>query len=576
MEKHTPTWSSEILVFLGAGASAALGMPQTKAQTDFFRSLAKKSNRKPLNEILKEFEREDREVMENFLVLLGDKKKTDDFWLEITEEEYRAFQKIFGGNCSESIVKNRILELRQSYDWLALKQIIDICPYNEKQDNLIRDIYSLLDKKINAKQGIKVRAEAAGSDEIIIEKSRLRGAYSCATCFTVILFANAWNKLTNGEKSADFQKYVSFTETLARLMQKEGVEFDRRGYALDSRKFYQFSYSFVSFNFETVFMWLFFIAHKKLNKRGIYLPSTAQKIKLWLDFGFMAKGRDVPKEEDERIPGKFTYSYDESVVYNQNRSKESSSHVDRIGKFYFAHGCSNWRECPVCGRMMYVLGSEWNKILTKGLNPPLPIPLFENDEFHWTDVEKNWREKCLQFDALACVSCGAKTFAYNAPMIVQTLIKGSPTSFIEEVQRDVRVSLEKARHIVLLGYSLPPDDAIWVQTFAEAVRCRKETENAAYCSVVVGYKGERRWLYGSEMMELVERYEYSGEADSYGVKTIELAISIFGQDHVRAYTGGIPQVWGDATEREVGEILYPENWDSKIWKGTRLEKYQGE
>ncbi len=547
-------------------------MPQTKAQTEFFRSLAKTFNREPLDEILNMFEEKNRRNMKDFLVLLGDGKQADEFWLEITDGEFLAAKRIFGDGHPESVVKNRILELRQSYDWLALKQIIDICPYNEKQDNLIRDVYSLLDKKINAKQGVKVKAEAAGSDEIIIENSRLRGAYSCAICFTVILFANAWNKLTNGEKSADFQKYVSFTETLARLMQKEGIEFARRGYALDSRKFYQFSYSFVSFNFETVFMWLFFIAHKKWNKSGVYLPSTGQKMKLWLDFGFMAKGRDVPKEKDGRVPGKFTYSYDESVAYNQNRRNVPGSPIGRIGKFYFAHGCSNWRECPVCGRMMYVLGNEWDKILAKGLNPPLPIPLFENDGFHRTEVENDWKEKRLQSDALACVSCGAKTFAYNAPMIMQTLIKGSPTSFLEEVQRDVRVSLEKARHIVLLGYSLPPDDAIWVQTFTEAVRCRKETGNAAYCSVVVGFKGEKRWLYGDEMMAMVKRHCHSEDADAYGARAVDQAVSIFGREHVRAYTGGIPQVWGDATEQEVREILYPENWDSEMWKGTRLEK----
>lgn len=571
MDRIVSTWSSEILLFLGAGATSVLGMPQTKAQTDFFRDLAKTSDSKPLNKILKDFGEKDRQAMKNFLILLGNGKKSGEFWLEITDREFLAAKRVFGDDHPENVVKNRILELRQSYDWLALKQIIAICPYNETQDNLIRDLYSLLDKKINAKQGIKVRAKVGASGGIVIDHSRLRGAYSCAICFTVILFANAWYKLTDGEKSIDFQKYVSFVETLARLMQKEGFEFADRGYGPNSREFYHFSYSFVSFNFETVFMWLLFIAHKKLNEDGVYLSSTAQKMKLWLDFGFMVKGRDVPKEKDKRVPGKFAYSYDESVAYRQNKCDASGSPVGRVGKFYFAHGCSNWRECPVCGRMMYVLGDDW-KTLAKGLIPPLPIPLFEKDGFYRRENEEYWERELLQSDALECVSCGAKTFAYNAPMIMQTMIKGIPTSFLEEVQRDVRANLEKARHVVLLGYSLPSDDAVWVQIFTEAVRCRKDTDEAAYCSVIVGYKGERRWLYDEEMMELVERHRYSGDADDFGVKTIEIAVSIFGKDKVRAYTGGIPQVWGDATEKDVREILYPENWNPEMWKGTRLEK----
>ena len=571
MGKIFATWSSETLVFLGAGATAVLGMPQTREQTNFFRSLAKTFDREPLDEILNRFERKDRQNMKDFLILLGDGKQTGEFWLEITDGEFLAAKRMFGDGHPENVVKNRILELRRNYDWQALKRIIGICPHNEKDDNLIRDVYSLLDKKMGARQSVKVRAATGDMDEIVIDNSRLRGAYSCAICFTVILFSNAWYKLTNGEKSIDFQKYVSFAETLACLMQKEGVEFADRGYEPNSREFYQFSYSFVSFNFETVFMWLLFIAHKKLNEDGVSLSSTAQKMKLWLDFGFMAKGRDVPKEKDKRVPGKFAYSYDESVAYRQNKCEVPGSPVGRIGKFYFAHGCSNWRECPVCGRMMYVLGDDW-KTLAKGLIPPLPIPLFEKDGFYRKDNEENWERELLQSDALECVSCGAKTFAYNAPMIMQTMIKGIPTSFLEEVQRDVRVGLEKARHVVLLGYSLPSDDAVWVQTFAETVRCRRETENAAYCSVVVGFKGETRWLYGDEMMRIVERYRHAEDADAYGARTVNQAVAIFGKDHVRAWCGGIPQVWGNATEAEVREILYPKDWNPEMWKGTRLEK----
>lgn len=568
MEK-TSGWS-ETLIFLGAGATAVLGMPQTQAQTEFFRELAKTEGekRKPLDEILKDFAKKDRQTMKDFLCLLGDGKKPDDDWLEISDGELQAAKRIFDWCREDGVLKTRILELRRDYDWQALKRIIGICPYNENDDNLIRDVYSLLDKKMVARQSVKVRAASDDKDEIIIDNSRLKGAYSCAICFTVILFSNAWYKLTKGEKAVDFQKYVAFTETLARLMQKEGAALARR-YKPNQREFYQFSYSFVSFNFETVFMWLLFNAHKKLNDGGFYLPS-AQKMKLWLDFGFMAKGRDVPKESG---PGKFAYSYDESVAYRQNKCEASGSPIGRMGKFYFAHGCSNWRECPVCGRMMYVLGDEWN-VRTRLLNPPLPIPLFESGDFKRTENEKVWNEKHLQSDALECVSCGAKTFAYSAPMIMQTLLKGTPTSFLEEVQRDVRVSLEKARHVVLFGYSLPPDDAIWVQTFAEAVRCRKGTEEAAYCSVVVGYKGEKRWLYGEEMMEMVERNRHSKDADGYGAKAIDQAVAIFGKDHVRAYVGGIPQVWGNATEAEVREILYPRNGEGAwkgMWKGTRRE-----
>ena len=164
--------------------------------------------------------------------------------------------------------------------------------------------------------------------------------------------------------------------------------------------------------------------------------------------------------------------------------------------------------------------------------------------------------------------CGAETKALDAPMIMQTMYKSTPTSFLEEVQRNVRVSLEKARHIVLLGYQLPPDDVVWQQTFAEAVRSRLKSDNKAYCTVVVGYKGRAEWLYKDELEKYVEDNRKEDNAEAYGVSAIENAWAIFEKENVRAWTGGIPQVFGNATEEDVKELLYP---DFVEWKGTRLE-----
>ena len=145
--------------------------------------------------------------------------------------------------------------------------------------------------------------------------------------------------------------------------------------------------------------------------------------------------------------------------------------------------------------------------------------------------------------------------------------KSTPTSFLEEIQRNVKVSLEKSRHIVLLGYSLPPDDTIWYQAFAEAVRSRINTNDAAYCSVVVGYKGDEPWLYGDDLKKYVAVHRQDDDADDWGIGAIENALSIFGKDKVRAWTGGIPQVFGNCSENDVKELLYSEQFVN--WDGTR-------
>jgi hypothetical protein len=218
--------------------------------------------------------------------------------------------------------------------------------------------------------------------------------------------------------------------------------------------------------------------------------------------------------------------------------------------------------------MMYYLGDVWD-YKSMHMNPPFPVPLFENNDFNRTKKEEKWKSE-LRFDSLECVSCGAETRACDASMIMQTMIKGMPTSFLDEVQRESRVLLRKARHVVLFGYQLPPDDILWQEIFSEAIRYRKDSENEAYCTVVVGHMGEKRWLCGEEMMEYVKKYRFTEEAIGRGVKAIVNAVAIFGKERVRAWCGGIPQVFGEGNENDVKEILFPDHFVN--WNGTRLEK----
>lgn len=574
-------WSSETVLFIGAGATATLGMPQSDLQSKIFRALAGRLSTDSLEDILADsktekifgkspaFKGRDLEVMAAFIRFLGDNLEKD--CNVVDDEDLRNGRIVFGEDADESLLKSRIIELRHEYDWNALKQIIQVCPYDEVEDNLIRDIYTMIDMKLRDRQGITVsRKNEDGPTDVIIEPNRLPKARNCLVLFTCILFANAWYGLCRGENAEAFQKYVNFMESLARLMQKEGGRLADKGHEFKTPAFYRFSNAIISLNFETVFLWLLFNANREVNHAGYYLSQTAQKLEQWLDFGVAGKSRKISRGDEARRPDEFSYSQSETSVFRGNEYRTPGSPIGRIGGFFFAHGCCNWRECPACGRMMYYLGDEWG-YNSRHVNPPFPVPLFENNDFNRTAKEKDWKKK-LRYDSLECISCGAETRACDAPMIMQTMIKGMPTSFLDEIQRSSRVLLRKARHVVLFGYQLPPDDILWQEAFAEAVRYRKDSDCKAYCTVVVGHLGDKRWLYGDEMMAYVEKHRYTKDAVNYGARAIVNAVSIFGKDHVRAWCGGIPQVWGNATEAEVSEILYPKDWNPEMWKGTRLEE----
>jgi hypothetical protein len=141
---------------------------------------------------------------------------------------------------------------------------------------------------------------------------------------------------------------------------------------------------------------------------------------------------------------------------------------------------------------------------------------------------------------------------WNTPLILQSSFKGNHPPYLEEIHRDMRVCLENTKHVVLLGYSLPPDDVIYRAMLSAR---SKRTEPSVYCSVVVGTSGPNHWLEDDAMRQYVEDRKH--ESDS-GADTIQAAMDIFGKDRVRAYTAGIPGVFGVPPSRErILKLLYP-------------------
>lgn len=557
MQRH-----SETLVFIGAGATSLLGCPSTAQQTKLFRELCKNGDKSGADtrKVLADFfSGSDLDKMCDFLRLLDGNGQCI---YEITDSDLDCARRLYGSR-DEKILSARIHEMRSLYDWNAAKKILRVCPEKVfgRQDNLILDAYSIIDSKILSGQSLKV---SDGGAEEIVSAERLQGARNFMVLFVCMLIDSAYKKVSDGE-CPDFGRYRKFLSSFARLMQKEGLEFKGRGYDVSSRNFYLFSTSFVCFNFDMFFAWTMMALHHDMNHHPPYIQD--RPLRLWLDYGCEHRGRKILKN-GEIVP---TLEFSEISASRGNEEDHIGNPLDRTGKFYFAHGSSLWRECPVCGRMNFFYSNrkrEW-KMTPREIISMYPFPIFGSGESldGLTGKEIEWRRKSLKYDSLQCMHCGSETKAVDAPMVMQTMYKSTPTSFLEEVQRNVRVSLSKARHIVLLGYSLPTDDTVWQQAFSEAVRSRKDTDEAPYCSVVVGYKGEKHWLYETELDEYIKQHIDSDDG-SYGTNAINNARAVFGRKRVRAYTGGIPDVFGNCGEKDVKDLFYPEFVE---WSGTRLE-----
>jgi hypothetical protein len=131
---------------------------------------------------------------------------------------------------------------------------------------------------------------------------------------------------------------------------------------------------------------------------------------------------------------------------------------------------------------------------------------------------------------------------------MQSSLKPRLPSFIEEIQRDLRVTTMQANHIVLMGYSLPQDDVTYRAFFS--ARSQRPAGKQVRCTVVVKDNRNSGWYGPAELKTLSLDKPFP----------VRAARDLFGEENVRFYGGGIPNVFLDAdrvTDAKLEQLL---NW----------------
>jgi hypothetical protein len=327
-------------------------------------------------------------------------------------------------------------------------------------------------------------------------------------------------------------------------MQSQGLELACT-YPLNEPEFYQGDVGFVSLNYDPICLWTQFIANRDLNKSNAapHIGSPAVKLELFQDFGHLIPSRRIAKPE----PNWPWFTMNEAATQRINEQRSSDSRV-RLTKFLFPHGSLCWRECPDCRKLSSYHGDQWD-LHSKSLFPPPPLWAFDKTPIpEWiTGPERDERERG-GVDARACLHCGTLTFAQHTQTVMQSSFKSPPPSFIEEIQRELRATTMHAKHIVFLGYSLPPDDVDYRSLFAATCQRGRGQSQQVSCTVVGKDESNPDW-YGPA--------DFKARTFSAS-NTIGAAVDIFGEEQVRFYGGGIPQVFlnnGRATKEKLEELL---------------------
>ena len=361
----------------------------------------------------------------------------------------------------------------------------------------------------------------------------------------------------------EIKNYIRFGKCLADIRAKEARDTIRDG-VVES----VFKTSFVSMNFDPTLWWVLKSADSEYNKNPIYVGRDNAPLYLGEDVDQVDAVR--PFKKARRTTGCSKSSDVTNGVLPEQVAKFVNERGDNANerclaryqtvKIFFPHGSPNLKICPCCGKTTLYQGNKLD-VSSASLYPPFffrkltwgcyhaDVPFGADDSY---SEKKKFEDG--ELDNIQCRHCGRSIRMCDTEMVMQSGLKTSPSYLLQRISHNVDNAVMKANHIVLMGYSLPPDDGAGVAEL-QARTTREGDDGKVYCSVVGFVEGvANRWLYADELDKFI-----IDNQDADGIKPILNARRIFGREQVRANMVGIPDVF--ESEDAIREMLYPSVWE---------------
>jgi hypothetical protein len=401
--------------------------------------------------------------------ILGDRDVAYESIHLINDEERDAMRRNWDPDAKEKDLDSRIIALRLTYDWPALKSVVGVCPGSKSGKMCLNDLFNLLDMHIpsgfgfHGPPGVRDASGDPDQDLRFFDTRRLVGAKNALLMLLIALFYVDYH-VCIAQKSDTLEKYKDVATLLGRRVLKTGLDLANAGKPLDHRDFYEDEVAFVSLNYDPVLLWVQWITNRELNNSAAvpHIGSPPSPLHLFNDFGHLIPSRRIGKHELSSP----WYPMNEAAVQRLNESETGCGPKVRLTKILFPHGCLCWRECENCGKLSAYHGDQWD-LTSVSLLPPPPLRAFTT----WicpdgvSDGEKEARV-IGKVDARGCLHCGTLNYAKDTQVLMQSSFKSRPPSFIEEIQRDLQAMTMQATHVIFMGYSLPPDDVTYRAFFA--------------------------------------------------------------------------------------------------------------
>ncbi|MBR4318442.1 MAG: hypothetical protein IKP69_00130 [Oscillospiraceae bacterium] len=433
--------------------------------------------------------------------------------MPVTNNQSKLFNKFFfeSNDCFRSYIKENmdilkdeditvLLDMKEEKN---IQELIEFVKATFVKDTLqMMKFYNLVDIAISERRGFSTSKKVYTIEEITHFRESLLQLLQ-------VLFG-LLEKNVLQENPEGYQKLKQLFKAIAENQLKKRVEQHIDSSTdLQSKEFIFTDISYVSLNWDVLILWAMMTAHKELNnenKNYISDKTGIAKLKVFNDFFTYLNSYDISESQNSN---KDWFPYNQTVAYRLNDTDHPSDRRIILFPAYFPHGQTHWLECPLCGKLTMYIDKQFRQY---------------SENFTMQSKRK-----------YQCANCGNQELTLkNSAMLLQTNYK-IKAPYIEEIQRAMRIAINKAEKLIFIGYSLPNDDIEYESIF----RISRNTDKKVY---IVLYQKN----VPNQFLSADSAIEYCKDTDTE--KAINRYCDIFGKDNVHVNLSGFPNAYDKILE----------------------------
>jgi hypothetical protein len=405
-----------------------------------------------------------------------------------------------------------------------------------------------------------------------IEPYRIPAIRECVALLIGILQRLALQD-DDGKLKREVTRYREFSEALVTLNLQEARALASQGHKPERRAFYLGSLGVISTNWDPLLQAFWFAANNRHNHgNSEFVPGSCRTLKLYHDQGPEVGLRHLNCWNTGQGRKDVFFAFGEAAAQRLNR-EGAGNHLYRFNKLLQLHGGFHWRDCPRCGRIFTTAPNYEDETDGVMLGPSvLPEICCGWSPGESVEEQREWRRG--RFGSVQCIYCGYMTQPHDTPLLTQTVIKPARHYLHWALFREMGLLVAKAKHLVLVGYSLPRDDLINRCFMQSSASGRAEQP---FVTVVVKDTTDRDrrvardgWVRPANVWEYLQLNGAKGEVDEAAQSTVKSIVEVFGpgrrangSDGFRVSLHGFPGVLDELGQGsiELGtlRLLYPDD-----------------